>query len=296
MTAECRRIVSLLPAATEWLGFLGHSNRLVGISHECDHPAEVMQLPRVTTSRIHTDCSSGEIDAQVRQRVESETSLYELDGERLESLKPDLIVTQSLCGVCAVSDRDVETVARNLDCKQFDLRAVTLDQTLAEVAQLAELVGGDERGAAALEQLQARVEATKKRSNRGDAAPPRVTLLEWTDPLFCSGHWTPELIQWAGGIDPIGQVGLPSRQIEFDELAAADPDVLLVACCGMNLDRTRREWAATASAPRWQRLRCVREGRVHHFDGSIYFNRSGPRLVDAMEQVAAIIESVKMLV
>jgi iron complex transport system substrate-binding protein len=285
-----------LPAATEWLGFLGYTDRLVGISHQCDHPADVMQLPRVTHSRIRTDCSSGEIDRQVRQRVESEASLYDLDDDLLESLQPDLIVTQSLCGVCAVSHRDVETVARRLDCQQFDLRGVTLGQTLEEVAKLADLVGGDEGGTAALEHLRARVEATKERGARRGTAAPRVTLLEWTDPLFCSGHWTPELIQWAGGIDPIGRVGQPSRQIEFHELAAADPDILLVACCGMDLDRTRREWAATADAPRWQRLRCIREGRVYHFDGSAYFNRSGPRLVDAMEQVAAIIESVKMLV
>jgi iron complex transport system substrate-binding protein len=294
--AECVRIVSLLPAATEWLGFLGHTDRLVGISHQCEDPSEAMRLPRLTHSRIRTACSSGEIDRQVRQQVESETSLYELDVERLESLKPDLIVTQSLCGVCAISDRDVETVARNLDCQRFDLRGVTLGQTLEEVTQLAELVGGDEGASAALSQLRARVEATKARGNRQGTTRPRTTLLEWTDPLFCSGHWTPELIQWAGGIDPIGQVGRPSRQIEFDELAAADPDILLVACCGMDLDRTRTEWSATSSAPQWRRLRCVRDGHVYPFDGSIYFNRSGPRLVDAMEQVAAIIESVKMLV
>ena len=289
------RIVSLLPGATEWVCQLGLKDQLVGVSHECDFPSEVAELPRVTRSRIPTDRSSREIDQAVRDHSDSLTPLYDLDQLALERLKPDLILTQSLCNVCAVSQKDVLNLASRLagECKVLDLPARTFDDVLADAKAISEATGNQPKSLQAIDAVEQRIAAVRRevsvaKDTKRDSLP-RVTLLEWTDPIFCSGHWTPQLIEWAGGRDPIGKTGQPSREIPFDDLVEADPDILLVACCGMDLRRTESEFATLRERVDWNRLSVSRSNQVHLFDGSAFFNRPGPRLVETLEEVARII-------
>lgn len=269
---------------------LGFSKQIVGISHECDCPSELMDLPRVTSSRIDTDGTCDQIDQQVRRYGETEASLYQLHDELVRDLRPDFIITQSLCGVCAVSQREVAALASSLQCRLFSLQARTFQQVIDDADSLGVFVGEDQVNWDLFNQLQTRILRVRERDRGASGRRPRITLLEWTDPLFCSGHWTPELIQWAGGHDPIGKTGMPSRTIGFSELQQADPDVLLVACCGMSLERTRAEWHTISQSERFQKLRCVQNGQVHCFDGSAHFNRPGPRLVDTLERVASLVD------
>ncbi len=294
-----KRIVSLLPGATEWVCKLGLADWLVGVSHECDYPGCVSDLPKVTRSRINRQDSSADIDRVVREHSDARTPLFELDAEKIESLKPDLILTQTLCNVCAVSEADVrQSLGRIGDgCELVDLRAMTFDQVIQDAELILQKTGASDQP---LQRLRERIIAVRDRRAEADrsaeakrsaetGSPPSVTLLEWTDPLFCAGHWTPQLIDWAGGHDPIGRSGQPSRQIEFQELLAADPAMLLVACCGLPAQRGQKEWEQLVQDDRWSQLSCVQNQQVHVFDGSAWFNRPGPRLVDALEAVAGLI-------
>lgn len=286
MNAE--RIVSLLPSATEWVCALGFEDRLVGVSHECDYPSIAGGLPKVTRSRIDSQLPSGEIDEAVRQHSDQKLSLYDLDTEAIAELQPDLILTQTLCNVCAVSETDVMSSVKSLDaCHVLNLVGQTFEQVFDDAAAILEAVGAEPAGVDALVDL--RVRAENVRRSCIDEVRPRVTLLEWLNPLFSSGHWTPQLIDWAGGCDPIGIAGTPSREITFAELQSADADILLVAACGLSEDRTRSEFADIQSDYPWENLRCRKAHQIHFFDGSAFFNRPGPRLVDALETVAQVI-------
>ena len=286
---DAQRIVSLLPGATEWVCELGLSDRLVGISHECDFPKHVNSLPRVTRSKIDPTQSSREIDQVVRSFSEARTPLYELDAVTLGSLQPDLILTQTLCNVCAVSERDVLNCVGDFEqpCPILDLPARTFTDVLSDARAISKATGEIEASRSAIERIQVRIDNVRESVDQ--ETRPTVTLLEWLDPLFCSGHWTPQMIQWAGGVDPIGQIGQPSGVLSFEKLAAADPDILLVACCGMNQHRTETELAVVAGSEPWQKLSAVGSQQVYSFDGSAFFNRPGPRLVDALETVADIV-------
>lgn len=290
MNRDACHIVSLLPGATEWVCELGLANRLVGVSHECDFPPEVSSLPRVTRARINSQQSGSDIDAAVREHSDAGIPLYDLDAETLVELQPDLILTQSLCNVCAVSQRDVVKCvsAFSAPCRLLDLRAETFDQLFDDAAAIAAATGQGAQAVARIDLLRQRTCRVRDRSGPA-AMHPTVTLLEWVDPLFSAGHWTPQLIEWAGGQDPIGRTGTPSRVITRRELFDADPDILLVACCGMDVERTRSELTRLEADPGWSQLQCVRTRQVHAFDGSAYFNRPGPRLVDALERVAELI-------
>ena len=288
-----KRIVSLLPGATEWVCELGLADQLVGVSHECDFPAIVSSLPKVTRSRIDVNSTSTEIDQAVRSHSESRTPLFDLDATSLLTLEPDLILTQTLCNVCAVNESSVRDCVKQLasPCELIDLRATTFDSVLDDARQIIQAT--DQRSASnrALCELMARVD--RVRDDSAHTKRPRMVLLEWTDPLFCAGHWTPELISWAGGTDPIGKAGQPSRQIETEELFAADPEILLIACCGLDQHRCQIEWQELKSRMDVRSLSCVQNEQVHIFDGSAWFNRPGPRLVDALEAVSALINPVR---
>ncbi len=278
MSADAERIVSLLPGATEWVCKLGLADRLVGVSHECDFPVDVNSLPRVTRSHIDIHQTSTEIDHAVRTHSESKTPLYDLDADQITQLNPDLILTQSLCNVCAVSERDVLASVASLptECQVLDLRAQTFRQVIDDATAIVAATGNPRVSRDAIESLLDRINIVrhKKRGER-----PKVMLIEWADPLFCSGHWTPELIHWAGGYDPIGRSGEPSRTISSEELTSADPEILLVACCGLDEARSRAEISILEQIDGWFDIRAVRSEQVHCFDGSAYFNRPGPRLV-----------------
>lgn len=284
------RIVSLLPSATEIICELGLGEQLVGVSHECDYPAFVRELPKVTRTLIPHDASSCEIDGLVRERLKTERALYSLDLPTLEQLQPDLIVTQALCDVCAVAESEVMAAACRLPGQPT---VVNLEPTcLAEVYECLQLVGSaagiEDRARALIAKLRARVERVESRS-RSVSVRPRVVLLEWIDPPFCSGHWSPELVRIAGGVELVGREGQPSRTTTWQEIVEVDPEVMVIACCGFDSERTRRDLPILASYPGFDQLACVRSRNVYVVDGNAYFSRPGPRLVDSLEILAHIL-------
>ncbi len=277
------RIVSLLPSATEIVCLLGLGDRLVGVSHECDFPAAaVAGLPRVTESLIPADATSAQIDALVRDRVAGRRPLYRLEAAAVADLRPDLIVTQALCDVCAVDEAEVCRVAAALPGRPrvVNLEPTSLGGVFDAIGAVAAAAGVD--GSAAVAGLRARVAAVRPVS-----PGPTVVFLEWLDPPFCGGHWNPELVALAGGRERVGRAGQPSRRVGWPDVASADPDVIVAAPCGYDLARARADLDGLAARPEWSSLRAVRTGRVLAFDGSAYFNRPGPRLVDSLERLAA---------
>lgn len=287
------RIVSLLPSATEIICELGLGDQLVGVTHECDYPAFVRQLPKVTRTLIPHDASSREIDGLVRERLASERALYSLDLPTLEKLNPDLIVTQTLCDVCAVAQSEVNAAACILpgNPEVLNLEPTCLEEVFQCLYQVGAAAGADTQAADAVSKLRARVEVIKSRSSNSSARP-RVVLLEWIDPPFSSGHWSPELVRLAGGLEVIGREGQRSHTISWQQIADSDPDVMVIACCGFDINRTRQDIPILASYPGFKRLACVRSRNVYVVDGNSYFSRPGPRLVDSLEILAHILDPV----
>lgn len=282
-----RKIVSLLPSATEIVCALGLGEQLIGVSHECDYPTYVRQLPSVTRTLIPSDASSREIDLLVRERLKTQRALYSLDLPTLERLSPDLIVTQALCDVCAVAAAEVAEAVCKLPGRPavVNLEPTRLEKVFQSMHRVGEAAGVSERAGEVIRIFKDRVEAVAERS-RGISDRPRVVLLEWIDPPFSCGHWSPELVHLAGGIEMIGRAGHPSRTTHWDEIARADPEVLFIACCGFGIERTRADLPILSAYPGFSDLSCVRAGRVYVTDGSAYFSRPGPRLVDSLEILA----------
>ncbi|MCO8125115.1 cobalamin-binding protein [Stieleria sp. TO1_6] len=281
------RIVSLLPSATEILCGLGLRDQLVGVTDECDYPPGINQLPTVTRTLIPGDASSLEIDGLVRERLQSEQALYSLDLSVMKTLDPDLIVTQTLCDVCAVSEREVNAAVCELGgrARVVNLQPHDLADVLDSIRIVAEAAGCVEKAAPYVANLQDRIDTVVA---RGQAIQrrPRVLLLEWIDPPFCAGHWSPQLVQLAGGQELFGVAGQRSVTLTWDAIADADPDVMVIACCGFDIQRARQEIPVLRSRPEWNLLACVKTDRVYMVDGSAYFNRPGPRLVDSLEILA----------
>jgi iron complex transport system substrate-binding protein len=284
------RIVSLLPSATEILCELGLRDQLVGVSHECDFPESVLALPKVTRTLLPADASSREIDTLVREQMRSRGSLYALDLATLEALQPDVIVTQALCDVCAVAEAEVQEAACWLPGrpKVINLEPETLAQVFEAMRKVARAVGAERAAEAAIARLEARVEAVKSRAAQLKRHP-RVALLEWLDPPFACGHWNPELVRLAGGIEGLGREGERSRTVTWEEVIAWQPEVVLIACCGFSVERTLQDVPLLAGVPGWDELPAVRSGRVYVTDGAAYFSRPGPRLVDSLEILAHVI-------
>lgn len=302
------RIVSLLPAATEIVAALGLLDNLVGVSHECDFPESVNALPRVMTCPIYkAGLTSAEIDAAVRESVARGESLYQIDIDLLARLQPDLVLSQMLCDVCAIGYGTVAGALASISPRPRLLnleprRLVDLWANIREVAEAVDDIGlrtngadsawtgGDAhptigRAEALIEALQARVDAVARKASTAGTRP-RVLFLEWIDPPFAAGHWTPELIALAGGECLLGEPGIPSQTRDWDEIAESRPDVVIVACCGYDVAAIERDMAILAAQPFWTDFPAVRSGRVHLVDGSHYFNRPGPRLVDSLEILA----------
>lgn len=281
------RIVSLLPSATEIVCALGLEDQLVGVTHECDYPPSVSRLPKVTRTLVPHDAPSGEIDALVRQRLQSMQALYTLDMPALEGLRPDLIVTQALCDVCAVAEDEVRAAACLLpnSPRVINLEPETLDQVLAAIGQVGAAAGLHRYAEEVTGRLAARAEVVASRS-AGLQHRPRVALLEWLDPPFSCGHWSPELVRLAGGREGLGQEAEPSRALRWDEVAEWKPELVFIACCGFDVERTLGDLPALESIPAWHQLPAVQSGRVYVTDGSQYFSRPGPRLVDSLEILA----------
>ena len=283
------RIVSLLPSATEIVCALGLEANLVGVTHECDYPPFVTDLPKVTRTLIPHDAASADIDALVRERLETALALYSLDMPMLEALRPDLLVTQALCDVCAVAEAEVTAAACTLPGhpRVVNLEPMSLEDVFTTLHLLGQATDTEARAVevvAALRQRVLRVEGRTQHIPLKDR--PKVAFVEWIDPIFNGGHWNPTLVEMAGGIDVLGSAGQPSRTTPWERVLEAQPDVLFVACCGFSRVRTLQDIPLLERRAGWQDLPCVHNGRVYVTDGNAYFSRPGPRLVDSLEIMA----------
>lgn len=280
------RVVSLLPAATEIVGALGALEHLVGVTHECDHPPVVGSRARVTRSAIAA-AAPGAVNAQVAALTAAGTPLFALDERRIAALHPDLILTQALCDVCAVSEADVRALAARLSPppRVLTLGGTTLDGVRADVRAVAEALGLTDEGDELLQGLAMRVRHVHEVLAAAAAPRPRVAVIEWTDPLFPAGHWTPEMVRRAGGIDVVMEAGQHAVSMEPSRIAAQDPEIVLVAPCGYDVARAEAEARALLGDPRWAWL----AGRqVWAVDSNGLVSRPGPRLVDGIETFARI--------
>jgi iron complex transport system substrate-binding protein len=285
------RIVSLLPSATEILFGIGAGEELVGVTHECDYPPEALKLPALTSASTPGGTTSAEIDRHIRAAVHAGSSLYHLDSALLAQLEPDLIVTQELCAVCAVSYEIVDSAAKLLDSchpersrgtQIVSLEPASLQDVFANIATIGENTGHAQGARSLLAQLKSRVAALRVRT-AARAKRPRTLVLEWTDPPMSAGHWIPELIDLAGGNPVLAHPGANSRRLEWGAIAQADPEAIIVAPCGFDLAKTHVAIRELGAVETWRSLGAQQAGRVLALDGNAYLSRPGPRLVDAAE-------------
>lgn len=281
------RVVTLLPSATEIAYALGIEP--VGVSHECDYPPEATDKPAVNRSRLDAEASSAEIDRQVLEAEEGE-GVYDIDLDTLEALDPDLVISQGICDVCAVDSvlvRDaVETL--DLDCEVLTTDPHSLGDVFCDIHRIGEATGTEERADELVADLEARVEAVETTAADTDERP-RVAVLDWTNPVMTAGHWVPEIVGMAGGSYEMADLGGRSRPVEWDDIREYDPEVLVVAPCGFDLDQTMENLTDLTDREGWDDLTAVREGRAYALDGHQYVNRPGPRLVDSLEHLAGLI-------
>lgn len=284
------RIVSLLPSATEWLFAMGVGDRVVGVTHECDHPPQVAGLPAVTRDLLPRGLSSAEIDAAVSAGIRDEHTIYDLDVDALRALAPDVVVAQQLCDVCAVPVDAIETAVCTLGSRARVVAADphTLDDLLPSAVELGRVVAAEEGAGALVEALQRRLDTVGRAV--GGRPRPTVAMVEWPDPPWVPGHWAPDMIDRAGGASLLGRPGEPSRRATFDELAAADADVVIAAFCGFDLPETIARIDEVAGHPGWRSL--IAGARLLAIDGSAYVSRPGPRLVDGVEVLARALHGV----
>jgi iron complex transport system substrate-binding protein len=284
------RILSLLASATEIVHALDLGRFQVGRSHECDFPEEVSRLPICSRPSFPVSGSSAEIDALVKDRVRTAVSIYDLDADLIRQLAPTHIVTQTQCEVCAVSLNDVERAVRaelDADCRVIALEPHALSDLWRDIDLVAAACDCEPAGAALVRRLQSRM-AEITHAASGTGWRPRVAAIEWLEPLMAAGNWVPELIDIAGGENLFGQAGRHSPWMDWDQLAAANPDIIVALPCGFDLARTRQEMHWLTCRPGWQRLQAVRQKRVYLCDGNQYMNRPGPRLVESLQIFAEI--------
>ena len=287
---EMMRICSLLPSATEILYALGLGEQVVGVSHECDWPPDAMRKPHVIRTVIdHDHTSSQQIDRAVRLALQHRRSLYQIDEPLLQALQPDPIVTQELCDVCAI---DTAQVARAISCLPhpphvLSLHPHTLDEMLEDIHRVGEATQRVQEATQVVAALRERL--TQVPRVLAGVSRPRVFCLEWLDPPMASGHWVPEMVSLAGGIEVVGRAGAPSCYVTSEEIITAKPDILVVMPCGFSIERTRQELPMLRSQPWWQALPAVRSNHVYLVNGPAYFNRSGPRLIDGIELLATLL-------
>ncbi len=284
------RIISLLPSATEILFAIGAGDLVVGVTHECDHPDAARALPIVTSSVLPTDgVAPAEIDRHIHAARHEGSSIYRLDESALARLEPDLIVTQELCDVCAVAYSEVRRAVRRLtgDVPVLSLEPRSVEEVCASIEEVGAAAGRVDGAARAATAMREQIRAVGASPPPGD--PLRVVCIEWTDPLMVGGHWVPELVRIAGGIDVLGTDGAPSRYVSWDEVTNADPEVMILMPCGYDLERTMELVPEVTLRAGFDGLACARAGRVIAVDGSAYFSRPGPRIVQGLEILAAAI-------
>ncbi|MBV0903658.1 cobalamin-binding protein [Haloarcula salina] len=281
------RVVTLLPSATEIVYALGVEP--VGVSHECDYPPAARERPSVNRSRVDPEAASAEINEQVAAAEEGD-GVYAVDREALAELDPDLVVTQGVCDVCAVDHVLVaEAVAElGLDAEVLTLDVHSLDDLFESIHRVGSAIGRDERASALVADLRERVAAVEATAARAETRP-RVAVLDWLDPVMVAGHWIPEMVATAGGRYGLEDAGAHSRPREWEAVREYDPEVLVAAPCGFDVAQTRENLADLTERPGFDDLTAVREGRTYVVDGHHYVNRSGPRLVDTLEFLAALV-------
>ena len=282
------RICSLLPGATEVVAALGRTRYLVGISHECDYPSEIRTKPVLIRSTVDAGLPSPEIDRHVRTMLQAGQSLYEVDETLLTRVRPDLVIAQDLCHVCAITPAQLRHALRVLPSppRLLSLNPSTLDDVLADIERIGAAIGRTQEASVLVEQLRSRLEAVLLQVAHAETRP-RVACLEWLDPLFAAGHWVPEMVACAGGVDVLGTPGSPSAQITWEQVQAAQPDVLIIMPCGFSIARTRQELNRLTRRTGWKKLPAVKHGRVFLVEAAAYFNRPGPRVIDGVEILAA---------
>ena len=283
------RIVTLLPSATEIVYALGHEP--VATSHECDWPPEATGKPAVNRSRVDASASAGEIDAQVLE-AEGSGGVYDIDLAALERADPDLVVSQGICDVCAVDSVLVREAVDELglDCEVLTTDPHSLEDVFEDVRRIGRALDRADRAERVVADLRERVERVRERTADLTAEQrPRVAVLDWTDPVMTAGHWVPQLVEWAGGEYGLGERGAASRPREWAEIREYDPEVLVVAPCGFELDQTAENIADLTEREGWADLTAVGEGRAYAVDGHHYLNRPGPRLVDSLEHLAGLV-------
>jgi iron complex transport system substrate-binding protein len=285
------RIVSLIASATEIISALAFEQHLVARSHECDFPLSVQKLPICTAPRFHTAGSSVEIDRRVRAIIEKSLSVYRVDSKLLQSLRPDVIITQTHCEVCAVSLQDVESAVCDWIGSRPKLVALApncLADVWKDIRLVAEALGVPDRGEQLVRSLQRRMDDIAAIAGV-QPVRPAVACIEWIEPLMSAGNWMPELVDRAGGIHLFGLAGQHSPKLNWQQVVQADPEVILVMPCGWDIARCRQEMPVLTGKPEWPALHAVREGRVVIADGNQYFNRPGPRLVESLEILAEVL-------
>lgn len=285
------RIVSLIASSTEIVCALGFESQLVGRSHECDFPPSVRALPVCTEPKFDPEGSSLEIDERVKAILRDALSVYRVRTDVLEELRPDVIVTQSQCEVCAVSLADVERAVCELVGSRpriVSLEPNSLEDVWADVGRVAEALGAADRGAELVNGLRQRMEEVSARA-RASVERPTVACVEWIEPLMAAGNWMPELVEMAGGTNVFGEAGKHAPWMSWNDLVERDPDVVLVMPCGFDIERTLQEVHLLTSRPGWVGLRAAKARRVFVADGNQFFNRPGPRLAESLEILAEVL-------
>jgi iron complex transport system substrate-binding protein len=282
------RIVSLLPSATEIVAALGALDQLVGVTHACDYPPQVARLPRLTSTHVDGSAAPDVIDRGVRAAVERGTPLYEVDESLLASLQPDVIVTQAVCDVCAVRESDVREIATRISPTPLvvTLSGTSIDGIIADVERVAAAIEMADEAEELIAGLRARLRSVHERLRASRAPRPRVAVVEWTDPVYSAGHWVPEMVHRAGGVDALATAGARSTAVATGAVAAAAPEVLVFAPCGYDLARATREASEALADESWQ---WARECAIWALDASALASRPGPRVVDGVETMAALL-------
>lgn len=293
MSGEPERIVSLLPSATEIVAALGLADRLVGRSHQCDFPVGVEALPALSETKVRLDGGSRDIDRRVNEIIAQGVSVYKVDAERLRALKPDVILTQTQCAICAVTPADLEDalcewVSPDLAPMLVSLEPNDLDEVWSDLSRVGTALGVPDRAQAVIADLQGRLSAIQARVAKAKKRP-RVATIEWIDPLMAGGNWMPQLIEIAGGESLFATPGQHSPWLSWEALAAGDPEVILILPCGFRIDQSLADLPSLTQRPEWGRLSAVKNGQVYVIDGHHYFNRPGPRLVESAEIIAEIL-------
>jgi iron complex transport system substrate-binding protein len=285
------RIVSLLPAATEIAAALGLMDQVVGVSHECDFPEQARQRPRVTRCPIHdAGLTSVEVDDWVRRALRENGTIYAIDEPLLQTLQPDVILTQQLCDVCAVGYGTVAKLAQTLPSppRVVNLEPTSLADIFDDIRRVADACDVRESADELIGNLSKRVEKVRERAGKMSDRP-RCFLMEWVDPPFCSGHWGPELVEIAGGHDLLGRKHQPSAQIDWQQMLDARPEIMVLALCGYDIDRAQRDYELLRQFTGFDLIPAAASGQVYVVNASAYFARPGPRIVDSLEILAGIL-------